>query len=93
MVEAVPAERRMERLVTVRDGRSDRGGVDVTTPVDPDAPLVTETIPMRRGAIVQNVRVTRQNGRVVSIAVPRDREWNINDHVESGEIVEGLDLR
>jgi hypothetical protein len=82
--------------ITLRTGRRNRGGVDLTVPDDAagtDEPIVVETVRVRRegGAVVQNAQVTKRGGRIISITLPRSREWNVNDWVDEEDLVRALE--
>jgi hypothetical protein len=70
--------------------------VDLTVPDDAagtDEPIVVETVRVRRegGAVVQNAQVTKRGGRIISITLPRSREWNVNDWVDEEDLVRALE--
>jgi len=77
--------------ITLRTGRGDAPGIDITTPSN-DEPIVVETILMRpKGkSVSQNVQVTRRGGKPIAVVKPRSREWNVSDIVDEEDLAHQL---
>jgi hypothetical protein len=88
---AAPAPAPPREQITLRTGRRDAPGIDITTANDGE-PIVVETILMRpKGkSVSQNVQVTRRGGKVIAIVKPRAREWNVSDIVDEEELEQQL---
>jgi hypothetical protein len=88
---AAPAPTPPRDLITLRTGRRDAPGIDITTSGDGE-PVVVETILMRpKGkSVSQNVQVTRRGNKPIAIVKPREREWNVSDIVDEEELKQQL---
>jgi hypothetical protein len=88
---AAPAQALPRERITLRTGRTDAPGIDVTTWGDGE-PLVVETIQMRpKGKMIsQNVQVTRRGDKTIAIVKPRAREWNVSDIIDEEELKQQL---
>ena len=77
--------------ITLRTGRTDAPGIDITTSGEGE-PVVVETILMRpKGKMVsQNVQVTRRGGKTIAVVKPRSREWNVSDTVDEEDLQQQL---
>jgi hypothetical protein len=86
---AAPAPPREQ--ITLRTGRRDAPGIDITTSGEGE-PVVVETIMMRpKGKMVsQNVQVTRRGGKTIAIVKPRAREWNVSDIIDEEDLKQQL---
>jgi hypothetical protein len=86
---AAPAPPREQ--ITLRTGRRDAPGIDITTASDGE-PIVVETILIRpKGkSVSQNAQVTRRGGKAIAIVKPRAREWNVSDIVDEEELEQRL---
>jgi hypothetical protein len=86
---AAPAPPRDQ--ITLRTGRRDAPGIDITTSGDGE-PVVVETIMMRpKGKMVsQNVQVTRRGAKTIAVVKPRAREWNVSDIIDEEDLKEQL---
>lgn len=84
---AAPAASAPREQITLRTGRRDAPGVDITAPGNGE-PIVVETILMRpKGkSVSQNVQVTRRGDKTIAIVKPRSREWNVTDIVDEEEL-------
>ena len=71
---AAPTPAAPREQITLRIGRRDAPGVDITTSSEGE-PVVVETILVRpKGkSVSQNVRVTRRGGKAIAIVKPRAR--------------------
>ena len=85
---AAPAPAPPREQITLRTGRRDAPGIDITTSSEDGEPVVVETILMRpKGKMVsQNVQVTRRGGKTIAIVKPRAREWNVSDIIDEEEL-------
>jgi hypothetical protein len=86
---AAPASAREQ--ITLRTGRRDAPGIDITTSSDGE-PVVVESILVRpKGkSVSQNVQVTRRGNKPIAIVKPRSREWNVSDTVDEEELEQQL---
>ena len=84
---AAPAPAAPREQITLRTGRRNAPGIDITTASE-DEPVVVETILMRpKGkSVSQNVQVTRRGGKPIAIVKPRAREWNVSDIVDEEDL-------
>jgi hypothetical protein len=78
-------------LITLRTGRRDAPGIDITTSGNGE-PVVVETILMRpKGkSVSQNVQVTRRGSKPIAVVKPREREWNVSDIIDEDELKQQL---
>ena len=88
---AVPEPAPAREQITLRTGRRDAPGIDITTSTDGE-PIVVEVILMRpKGkSVSQNVQVTRRGNKPIAIVKPRAREWNVSDIIDEEELVQQL---
>jgi len=86
---AAPAPPREQ--ITLRTGRRDAPGIDITISGDGE-PVVVEMIMMRpKGKMVsQNVQVTRRGGKTIAVVKPRAREWNVSDIIDEEDLKQQL---
>ncbi len=84
---AAPAPARPSEQITLRTGRRDAPGVDITQSSEGE-PVVVETILIRpKGkSVSQNVQVTRRGGKTIAIVKPRAREWNVSDIIDEEDL-------
>jgi len=91
---AAPVAGQPKDLVILRGGRRDRAGIDIGLPAGGgEEPLVVDIVASRRSgkAVTEHVQVTRRGDRIVSIARPRSREWNVNDVVDEEELLQSVE--
>lgn len=76
-------------LLTVRTGDV---GLSFPTREQP-GPIVSRSVLVRPEGkmVVENVRVTRRDGEVISVEMPRSREWNVTDAVDEADLHEALE--
>jgi hypothetical protein len=88
---AAPATAPAGEQITLRTGRRDAAGIDITTSTDGE-PIVVEMILMRpKGkSVSQNVQVTRRGNKPIAIVKPRAREWNVTDIIDEEELTQQL---
>ena len=88
---AAPAAAPPRDQITLRTGRPDAPGVDITTSGEGE-PIVVETILMRPEgkSVSQNVQVTRRGDKTIAVVKPRAREWNVSDIVDEEELTRQL---